>query len=174
MADQDEKIYHNETIEDQPMPGEGIEAVKEGSGEAGEKIYRNQTIPDRTFPEKKVAVELIGAALNTKSRKILAEFEFTPSGALQIGKYEAGTSGDIRISPSGIVARNTTGAITFTLDGETGDAVFMGKIQTGTLISGLVIVGNNNVVIDGENKRILIYDDNGIARILLGYHENGF
>jgi hypothetical protein len=175
MADDTAKVYHNETIVDTPIPTEGPATAEATSGKSGgEEIVRNTTIREKDFPERKVAYEVLSSALNTKSKKILAEFEFTPSGALQIGKYEPGVSGDVRISPNGITARNDNGDTTFSLDGSTGSAVFAGEIRTGTLVSGLVVVGNNNVIIDGEARRILIYDENGTPRILLGYHENGF
>ena len=173
MADTEDKVYTPETIPDQPFPGEGEEIAQTGGSTSGD-ILHPTTTPATKFPTKRIAHELIGAALNTKSRKILAEFEFTPSGALQVGKYENGVSGDLRISPNGITARNISGITTFAIDADTGDATFLGTIQSNSLIAGTVIVGNNNVIIDGENQRIIIYDDNGIARILLGYHENGF
>ena len=95
------------------------------------------------------------------------------SGALQIGKYESGVSGDLRISPNGIVARNSSGMTTFALDGDTGSAVFMGEIQAGAIITGLVSVGNNNVVIDGENQRMIV-NDGQTDRILIGFQSGGF
>ena len=125
------------------------------------------------MPTRRVAHEVIGSALNTKSRKILAVFEFTESGALQIGKYENGVSGDLRITPNGITARDLAGITTFSLDGTTGDAVFKGTIQSESLIAGLVAVGDNNVILDGENQRIVINDGTN-DRILIGYQQNGF
>jgi len=170
---EEQKIYYPETIEDNHFPGEEVEtfiATQEKSNE----MYEPLKTKAQAFPLRKVAHEVIGSALNTKSRKILAEFEFTQSGSLQIGEYENGVSGDIKISPNGIVARNESGITTFALDGTTGDAVFKGTVQTGTLISGIVAVGDNNVVIDGENKNIVVYDESGIARILIGFQAGGF
>jgi hypothetical protein len=46
------------------------------------------------------------------------------------------------------------------------------KITTGTLTVAMN-VGDGNVVIDGENKRIIINDGTN-DRILIGYQENGF
>lgn len=168
----DEKIYTAETIPDQPLPQEGSEIATSEPSSSGD-TYTQKTIKPNSVPVKRVAVELIGAAINTKSKKILAEFEFTEGGAIQIGKYENGVSGDIRITPNGIVARDSSGITTFALDGDTGSAVFKGSVQSGSIITGEVIVGNNSVIIDGANKRIIIND--GVTdRILLGYQENGF
>ena len=47
------------------------------------------------------------------------------------------------------------------------------KIAAGT-ISVQLGVGNGKVIIDGENNRIMVYDDSGTARILIGYQLNGF
>lgn len=167
-----EKVYTPETIPDQPFPQEGEEILAtQPSG--GTDVYRQETIKPKAIPKKRIAQELIGSALNTKSRKILAEFEFTLSGALQIGKYENGVSGDLRITPNGITARDSAGLTTFSIDGTTGSAVFKGSVQAGSVITGEVIVGDNSVIIDGEGKRIIINDGN-TDRILLGYQENGF
>ena len=168
----EEKVYTPATIEDQPLPQEG-EEVSFGSSASDKGVETQKTIPNKTIPRKRVAVELIGTALNTKSRKILAEFQFTPSGALQIGTYENGVSGDIRISPGGIVARNISGITTFTLDGDTGDAIFAGELRSGSVITGQIIVGDNHIIIDGENKRIII-NDGTTDRVLIGFLENGF
>jgi hypothetical protein len=159
----EEKVYTPETISDAPFPSEqksgdlGVTQSVSGGGQ----VYGAQKIADQGFPAKRTAVELISSALNTKSKKILAEFEFTESGALQIGKYENGVSGDVRITPNGITARDFTGVTTFALDGTTGSAVFKGSIQSGAVITGEVIVGNNAVVVDGSNP-------NG-GQILIGF-----
>lgn len=163
----DEKVYSPATIPDQPLPGEGIE-IPETVTSAGQQVYSQKTIPAKPMPTRKIAVELLSVALNTKSRKILKEFQFTPSGAIQIGTYENGVSGDIKISPDGIVARDKTGATSFTLDGDTGDATFRGNIQAGALISGLVDVGDNKIVIDGDARRMVFYDESGIPVIVIG------
>lgn len=168
MAEDTVKVYTPTVIDDQPFPQEGVPSLTPTQG-AKEDIYTPQTTKDAAFPTYNIAVELIGTALNTKSKKILQEFQFTPSGAIQIGKYEAGVSGDLRLSPSGIVARDTAGNTTFALDGETGSAVFAGTIQAGTFIAGLVVVGNNTWIIDGDasRPRILLYN-NGVPEILIG------
>ena len=111
---------------------------------------------------------MIGSSLNTRSRKILAEFEFTQSGALQIGKYTEGVTGDIRISPNGIVGRDSSGLTTFAIDATTGDVVFKGSVQAGSVITGVLYVGNNSIVIDGDTRRMVFYDENDVPVILIG------
>ena len=164
----DDKVYTQEVIEDAPFPQEdGTVSYTDSQSTSGE-IYSQKTIKPQTMPTKRVAVELIGSMLNTKSKKILGEFQFTKNGAIQVGEYTNGVSGDIRISPNGITARNLSGLTTFSLDGDNGDAVFSGTIQAGTLISGAVAVGDGDILIDGETKRMIFYDDDGIPVIVIG------
>lgn len=118
----------------------------------------------------------IDANLDTAAKNILASFTFGASGALQIGTFSAGISGDIKISPNGIVARNSAGANTFTLDGTTGAATFagtlsaaggtFGTITAGTLtgvsittisgaIGGWTLAANSLSAVSGGNTTIL-------------------
>lgn len=163
----EEKVYTPATIDENPFPNGEVADLGTTQGTSNQ-TYTSEKISDQTFPTKRIAVELIGTTLNTKSRKILAEFQFTPSGALQIGVYENGVSGDVKISPNGIVARDSSGLTTFALDGTDGSAVFRGTVQAGTLISGAVAVGDSDILIDGENKRMIFYDENGIPVIVIG------
>lgn len=164
-----EKIYSPEEIQDNPLPGQ-IVAPNFSSSDPGTKdVPEPSSIKDQTTPSKRVAVDVIGRAINTSSRKILAEFQFTETGALQVGKFTPSVSGDIKISPGGIVARNEAGVTTFVLDGDSGDAYFSGTIQAGTLIGGKVAVGDGDILIDGEEKRMIFYDpDTGLASIIIG------
>ena len=170
----EEKILSPQTIEDTPFPQEvaitdyGVTQSSNGG------VSETSKIKNQSPPYKRVATELLGSALNTKSRKILAEFEFTESGALQIGKYEPGVSGDVRLTPNGITARDLSGITTFALDGDTGNAVFKGTIQAGSFVGGEVIVGNNRLIMDGSTGRFVVYDEQGIPRIVIGYLEGGF
>lgn len=167
----DIKTYKNEEIQDNPFP-QGQVAVPGGSDGTG-KTYSNQTIPDQPVPKRVVASELISSILNTQSKKILGEVQFTEQGAIQIGKYDPGVSGDVRISPSGIVARNKDGANTVTIDGDTGDATFKGNLLAGTIITGRVEIGSGLIVLDGASGNIMISD--GVNdRILIGYQQGGF
>lgn len=164
----DEKVYYPETIDENPLPiQEGMVAF-EDTQKTSNGEYTNKKIESQPLPTRKIAYELLGNQLNTRSRKILAEFQFTQSGALQIGKYENGVSGDLRISPNGITARDSAGITTFAIDGTTGNATFKGEVQAGAFISGLVVVGDNSVVIDGEARRMVFYDENDIPVILIG------
>ncbi|MCR4306241.1 MAG: hypothetical protein NUV73_04120 [Candidatus Daviesbacteria bacterium] len=171
MDDNINKIYTPDVIDDTPFPQEGESDI--ASSQNTGQTYEPETIKDQSFPIKRTAVELLSSALNTRSKKILQEFQFTPSGAIQVGNYQDGISGDIRISPDGIVARDSSGNTTFILDGATGDAVFAGSIQSGSVITGQVIVGNNNVIIDGVNRRIIV-NDGTYDRVLIGYQLGGF
>lgn len=169
----EEKVYSNEVITDQEFPVSDPTSVSTTQSSSND-TFSNVETKDNDFPTKQIAVEVLSTSLNTKSRKILAQFEFTQSGALQIGKYENGVSGDLRISPNGIVARNLSGDVTFSLDGDTGDAVFAGTIQAGSFVAGAVYVGDSSVVIDGENRRIVIFDENGIPVAFMGKQAGGF
>ena len=97
-----------------------------------------------------LVTDLVNARLDTSSKTILDAFTFGVSGALQIGTYSAGVSGDIRISPNGIVGRNKSNVTTFAIDGTTGDATFGGNLTapSGTLgtITAATITGGS---IDG-------------------------
>ncbi len=142
----DDKVYKPTEIQDTPFPNQD-QSSQDTSQQTGD-VFTPKTMVDTPLPRKKIASEVIGATLNTSSRKILAEFEFTPSGAIQIGDYKEGQFGDIKISPAGIVARNVRGETTFALDGDTGDAVFKGTITAGSVISAGDIVGGTLVLSD--------------------------
>lgn len=130
--------------------------------------YSPKQTSEQPFPIARVASELLSTAINTRSKKILAAFEFTQSGALQIGKYENGVSGDLRLSPDGIVMRNKSGINTIVFDPDTGDAYFAGIIQSGTVIAGIMSLGDDAIQINGIDRRIIFFDGNGIPTILIG------
>lgn len=163
----DEKVYTPEVIDDQPFPVADVVPLTD-TQTSGNDTFGQKTIQAQPLPTRKVAHDLIGQALNTKTLKILQAFELIQQGAIQIGKYENGVSGDVRITPNGITARDLAGLITFVLDGTTGDATFRGTVQTGSLIAGLLAVGDNSIVIDGESRRMVWYDENGIPVIVIG------
>lgn len=155
MTDQAvDKVYTPIVLAENPFPQQpvtGVAVTQPTTGTAGNQNTTNQTTPINPTPMQKVAVELLAPALNTATRKIIAEFQFTPSGAIQVGNYQQGVTGDIRISPTGIVARDKTGQTTFALDGETGNAFFLGEIRAGSIITGGTIVNANGTVIIDEN-----------------------
>lgn len=143
----DIKVYKPEEVQDAPFPGQDQQPT-EASQSTADGIFTPRQTKDVPFPKKLIASEVIGNTLNTSSRKILAEFEFTPSGAIKVGEFESGVSGDIKISPNGIVARNKNDEITVAIDGTTGDATFRGTIMAGSVISAGDIVGGTLVLSD--------------------------
>lgn len=149
----DEKVYIPEEILDTPLPGEENIALNSAiaSQKGSNEIVGPKTIKDSGIPRRVVSRETISASLNTKSKKILGEFQFTDSGALQIGKYTNGVHGDIRISPTGITARDSAGNTSFNLDGETGDAQFRGTIEA----NDFQITGGGIYAIALEGQRSL-------------------
>jgi hypothetical protein len=163
----DQTLYP-ETIPDNEISVGGSQEISLNINESSGNDLKTTTIEDQSLPTKKIAVELLSSALNTRSKKILQEFEFTESGALAIGKFLAGVNGDIKISPTGIVARDSSGLTSFALDGETGSATFRGTIQGTTVIAEDVVVGDNSIRLDGTNRRIIIYDDDGMPFLVMG------
>ena len=172
--DSKQKTYTETVIEDQPFPqSDGLLTIPISNQPSKDGSYSEYKIPNQVFPIKRIAQELIGSVLNTQSRKILQELQFTEHGAIQVGKYQSGVTGDIRISPNGLVARDSAGNSTVTIDGDTGNATFKGTIRSGSLVTGDVIVGNNSVIIDGANRRIIVNDGTN-DRVLIGFDPGGF
>jgi len=163
----EDKVYSPETIEDIPLPNQYESANYGTSQNTSNGTFTTVKIPENRPPTKKIAYELIGSALNTKSKKILAEFQFTESGSIQIGKYVNGVSGDMRLTPNGITARDQAGITTFAIDATTGNAVFKGTIQAESFVGGAVYVGDNSVILDGANRRIIV-NDGDYDRVLIG------
>ena len=173
----EEKVYHPEEIVETPFPGEPI-ILDTQTQPSSDGNYTPTTTKEKTFPEKRIAVELLSTALNTRSRKILEEFELQQSGGFQIGDFKQGKSGDLRITPNGITARDIVGLTTFAIDGTTGDLILLGELRsgsviTGSLITGEVTIGEDNIKIDGENRRIIISDGTN-DRVLIGFQDGGF
>jgi hypothetical protein len=168
------KIYYPETVDMKVLP-----YIPEPDpedlliDEPKMSINPPSTRVDLQFPTRRIAVETISQSINTKTKRILGEYEFGEVGALAIGKYVNGVSGDVRITPNGITARNLNGTTTFSIDGTSGDAVFAGTIQAGSVIADVVTVGDNSVIIDGANKRIVI-NDGTYDIIEIGYRAGGY
>jgi len=162
------QVYTPEIISDTPLPQQ-VESDFSVENPSANSIFKPETIKDQLLPTKKVAVELLSQAINSRSKKVLQSFSFTQSGAIQIGSFEAGISGDIKISPVGLVARDSAGNTTIAIDGDTGDAVFTGTLRSRSTITGDVVVGNNSVIIDGANRRMIFYDEaTGLPVIVIG------
>ena len=102
--------------------------------------------------------------LNTLTNTILDSFSFGVSGALQIGTYVNGVTGDIRISPNGIVGRNSAGDNTFAIDGTTGNATFAGTLSAAAGTLGSITAGSfTGITIGiGTGDSIFKADSNGI------------
>jgi len=163
----DEKIYTPDEIDDSPLPNQFESADYSSSQTYSDDVTSPAKTKENRPPTMKIAYELIGSSLNTKSKKILAEFQFTESGAIQIGKYENGVSGDLRLTPNGITARDLSGVTTFAIDATTGNAVFKGTIQAESFVGGAVYVGDNSIILDGTNRRIVV-NDGDYDRVVIG------
>jgi hypothetical protein len=157
------KTYYPEVLQDTAFPTEEVASLS-----ATENTYEPSVIEDQPFPSTVVANDLVNSSLNTQTRKILGSYSFTPTGALQIGKYLSGSSGDIHISPDGIVGRNSDGTYTFTLDGINGNATFKGNVLAGSLISGIITLGGL-----GNGDGILIVKD-ALGNIILRADKDGY
>lgn len=158
-----EEIQYPQTVSDTPFPGEAVTSTTSDQP-SGAGVSAPTTTKGNSFPIKKVAVELLSTALNTRSRKVLGEFTLEDKGAFRVGKYVNGVSGEVAMTPSGITAKSTSGNTTFAIDGETGNATFGGELQSGSVITGLIVVGNNRLVLDGEAGRITVND--GVNNII--------
>lgn len=147
---------------DTPSYSSAVKANKDG-------IITPKATPDTSFPQRIVSDELISTSLDTQSRRIKGAFEFGKVGAIQIGNFEVGVSGDIRISPVGITGRNIDGDITFAIDATTGDATFRGTVAAGSLISGDLVLGG----VGNGDGTMTIKDASGHSIIIgnnLGHH----
>lgn len=125
----DDKTYYPETITDAPLPGHELIGADSTLGKGTKDTYTQSTIPDQTMPSTKIAQELLSNSLNTRSQKIMGVYQFTDTGAIRIGKFVLGESGEILISPDGITAKNKNGDITLAIDADTGDAIYKGILQ---------------------------------------------
>lgn len=156
----DDKVYTPEIVPETPFPGEPAVDMPTQTQPAG--TFVPTTTKPKAFPVKRTAVELLSTALNTRSRKILEEFELQQSGGLKVGDFKTGISGDLRITPNGLTARDKAGLTTFAIDGTTGDAVFKGTIRSGSVITDAIISGT--ITLGGTNNEdgiLTIFDAAG-------------
>jgi len=169
----DEKVFYPEEIQEQPFPFSG-QNFNYSSGSQSSQILKPEEIKDTGMPPIR---DIITKSLNTSSQKIMKEYQFTDSGAIRIGKYQNSVSGEILISPDGIIAKNSSGVNTFSIDGDTGNATFSGQLTSASIVTGTVDVGSgaggSYVRLDGANNRIII-NDGSRDIILIGYQLNGF
>lgn len=158
------KIYYPETIESQLLPGtESEESTSSEVSSSKTNLTPTRSPVNVQFPIKSVAVETMSSSFNTKTKKILGNYTFGVLGAISIGEYVNGVSGEVKISPDGIIAKNVNGDTTFALDATTGDATFKGTILAGALVAGAVAVTGSFIVnIDGYDSIILGNLDGGL------------
>lgn len=171
-SDLDNVILTPQEISQTPLPSvTGMTTFSDSSGVTNDKNTSadvmtppTQDVTDR-FPPQFIAPHVISDSLNTLSKQILGIFTFGQVGALKIGTYEFGISGEIDISPNGITAKNVNGDTTFAIDGATGNATFLGTLQAGTVIAGdnTVIIGTGS----GGGGRILL-TNSGVPQIVIG------
>lgn len=159
----DEKVYTPEVIEESPFPGDVGSIIQPNQSNSADN-YTPTVTKDNKFNKKTSAVELLSTALNTRSKKILQEFQLEQSGGIKVGDFQEGLSGDIRITPNGLTARNIAGITTIAIDGDTGDAIFAGQIRAGSTIVADTIV---NEEASNGNGRTVYYND-GIPAIVIG------
>ena len=143
-----------QTITDQPVPlleggmtpttGTTTNPVTSDSG-----AYTPAPVTNVQVPFEQIAVDTIGTSINTETKSILGQFTFEQLGAIVVGLFQQGVSGEVKISPDGIIATNVNGDITFALDGTTGDATFKGTVEAAdfTVIdqNGLISLANFTV-----------------------------
>jgi hypothetical protein len=155
------EVYYPEQIDDQELPIAGsiaIPALSQGANTYGQDTQKPQGEKELPLPERFIAHEVMSKTLDTQNKKIRGEYTFGKLGAIRIGEFKSGVSGELVITPDGITAKNVNGQTTVTIDGTTGNATFMGTIQAGTLIAGATQVGGASVTLDGANGRIVIHD----------------
>jgi len=152
----DDKILKPTIITEIPFPNTILETSGSDSSGNTTILTPTETI-ERKLPDIFVSRTVIADSLNTQSRKILSDFTFGEYGSISIGKYQAGVSGDIKLSPNGIVTRNKNGDTTIGLDGDTGDATFKGQLLAGNVITGGIDITGAGAINfnDGTNKAVL-------------------
>ena len=138
-----DRIFYPEVINSYALPETVAEDSHATKGSVVGTIVQ-EGIANTPFPISETVREVISKSLNTQSKKILGNYTFGVHGAMAIGTYESGVSGDIKISPDGIVGRNNAGETTFSIDGTTGSATFKGTLLAGVVVAaGALVVGTN-------------------------------
>lgn len=131
-----DKIYESEVVQDQPFPND-LTTLLPIPGPANTKeIISSPDITPKPLPLPTFARHLISESLNTQERRIKQSYEFSITGALQIGSFKDGIAGEVKLSRDGLVAKDVNGLTTVSIDGSTGNATFKGTLQAGTIIAG--------------------------------------
>lgn len=159
----DNEVFYPPTIEDQAIGN------IPSSGQDTNKTYDTSTYKpienvEQSFPSTVIAHETISNALDTRSKKIKAEFTFGKYGAIKIGDYEFGVSGETIISPNGIVTKNINGEETIAIDGTSGDAVFKGTVAAGSFIAGTYFE-----VAEKDSRKGIFINDGTRDLIFIGF-----
>ena len=157
----DNKVFEPEVITESPYPNEVASSVPTNEQSSATGTFTSQTIKETKLPQKKISHELISTAMNTKSRKVLEEFTLQQSGGFKIGNYQEGTSGEVSITPNGIVAKNSSGINTIVIDGSTGDAIFAGEIRSGSTVTGSVEITDGYIAMYNDGLLSIFIGDDG-------------
>jgi hypothetical protein len=161
-------VYYPPEIKDQAIGNQTETVGNDTTNKTYDtEVYSPVSPVNRDTPKIVISHETVSQSLDTRTKKIRGEYSFSKEGAIVIGGYVNGVSGEIAISPDGLVAKNVNGEDTIAIDGTTGNATFKGTVQAGSLIAGLVNVGSPAVVIDGGNGRIVVNDGTN-NRIVIG------
>ena len=156
----DNKVYEPEVVSETPYPNEVFSPIGTSENNTASGTVSPQVARETKIPQKKISHELLSTAINTKSRKVLEQFTLQQSGGFKIGNYQEGTSGEVSITPNGIVAKNASGIDTIVIDGESGDAIFAGEIRSGSTVTGSVEITDGYIAMYNDgNLEIFIGDD---------------
>lgn len=145
-----DKVYTQEIVQETPFPDQEIAVDSQSSSVSGGN-FTPTTTSEKPIPVKKVAMELLSAAMNTRSRKVLEQFDLEQRGGFQVGNFEEGVAGDLRITPNGIVARSVAGVTTFAINGTDGSAVFAGEVRSGSQVTGSVTIEEGGYILLGNS-----------------------
>ena len=149
----EEKTLKPKVIEEIAFPGLAQTSTSTGSNDTKETLSPSET-PSLGLPTLNIATGLKSTSFDTETRMILGSFNFAQYGAIQIGRYVSGVSGDIKISPNGIIGRNSAGATTFSLNGLTGVLAISGYIQVGgagaDVNAGSTTIAPGKILISGS------------------------
>lgn len=159
-------VYYPHEIEDKQLGDTYEDSGDDNLGKTySTEIYKPLTDLDRKFPSRVVAQETLSQSLDTRAKRIRGEYQFSKEGAIIVGGYEAGTSGEVAISPDGITAKNVNNETTFSIDGTTGDAVLKGQVKAGSFVS------DGDVTIQGTGA--FVVNDGTYNVLRLGYFSGG-
>lgn len=146
------KIIEPPVIEVLPLNGQA-QQFENNSFTKISSLDKTQSQKENTFrqlPPPQYAKEVVSRRLDTIKGQITSKFAFSEFGAIKLGKE--GESGKVEITGDGIVAENINGDKTFYLDGRSGDAVFSGKLATGSIMTGQIDVGADGYIIGGDEN----------------------